>query len=101
MMKQNKRFNHALVLDGKKPVGIISLRDIVERVVAEQRNILEAKAREIMTSPVVTVKSSKDLKEIARLMTTRNFLSLPVVNDQDELLGVVSIYDIIEKLKQS
>ncbi|NCN39069.1 MAG: hypothetical protein COY38_05235 [Candidatus Aenigmarchaeota archaeon CG_4_10_14_0_8_um_filter_37_24] len=99
MMKQNKRFNHALVLEGKRPVGIVSVRDIVERVVADQKDPMKTSAKEIMTSPVVTVKSSEELTEIARLMTTKNFLSLPVVNVDGELLGVVSIYDIIEKLK--
>jgi CBS domain-containing protein len=101
MMKQNKRFNHAIVLDGKVPVGVISIRDIVDRVVAEQRNTMEATAKEIMTSPVVTIKSSESLTEVGRMMTTRNFLSLPVVNDDNELLGVISIYDIIEKLKDT
>ena len=99
MMKQNKRFNHALVLEGKRPVGIVSVRDIVERVVADQKDPMKTSAKEIMTSPVVTVKSSEELTEIARLMTTKNFLSLPVVNVDGELLGVVSIYDTIEKLK--
>lgn len=101
MMKQNKRFNHTIVLDEKKPVGIVSVRDIVERVVAEEKNSMRTVAREIMTSPVVTIKSSEDLKEVARMMTSKSFLSLPVVNDDDELLGVISIYDIIEKLKES
>jgi len=101
MMKQNKRFNHALVLEGKSPTGIISVRDIVERVVAEQKNPTKVPAKEVMTSPVVTIKSSEDLKEVAKMMTTRNFLSLPVVNDSNELLGVISIYDIIKKVKQS
>ena len=99
MMKQNKRFNHALVLEGKSPVGIISVRDIVERVVAEQKNSIETLAKEIMTSPVVALKSSQDLTEVARMMTSKSFLSLPVVNDNNELLGVVSIYDVIEKMR--
>ena len=101
MMKQNKRFNHAIVLDGKKPVGVISVRDVVERVVAEERNIKETTGKEIMTSPVITIKSSADLTEIGKMMASKSFLSLPVVDDDDELLGVISIYDIIEKLKDT
>lgn len=99
MMRQNRRFNHTLVLEEKRPVGIISLRDIVERVVAEKKDPQKTKAGEIMSSPVVVVEADDELVEIARLMTTKNFLSLPVVNKDKELLGVISIYDIIEKLK--
>ncbi len=100
-LKENKRFNHLIILDEKKPVGIVSVRDIIERVVAEQKNSENTKVSEIMTSPVMTIRTDQDLKEIADLMIKNSFLSLPVVNENDEFLGVVSIYDVVAKLKEN
>ena len=100
-MKKNKRLNHVIILDNKKPVGIVSVRDIVERVVAEEKDIKKTKVSDIMTSPIVAIKENQDLKEIADMMIKNSFLSLPVVNKTDEFLGVVSIYDVLGKLKEN
>lgn len=100
-MGQNKRFNHVLVLKQGKLVGVISIRDIVERVIAREEDPFRVLAGNIMTSPVTTILGSKDVQEAAKMMTSMNFLSLPVVDENEHLLGVVSIYDIIEKFKES
>ena len=100
-LKENRRFNHVIILDGKKPVGIVSIRDVVERVVAEERDVKNTKVSDIMTSPVVTIKENQDPKEIADMMIKNSFLSLPIVNENDGFLGVVSIYDVLAKLKEN
>ena len=100
-LKENRRFNHVIILDGKKPVGIVSIRDVVERVVAEERDVKNTKVSDIMTSPVVTIKENQDPKEIADMMIKNSFLSLPIVNENDGFLGVVSIYDVVAKLKEN
>ena len=100
-LKENRRFNHVIILDGKKPVGIVSIRDVVERVVAEERDVKNTKVSDIMTSPVVTIKENQDTKEIADMMIKNSFLSLPIVNENDGFLGVVSIYDVLAKLKEN
>ena len=100
-LKENRRFNHVIILDGKKPVGIVSIRDVVERVVAEERDVKNTKVSDIMTSPVVTIKENQDTKEIADMMIKNSFLSLPIVNENDGFLGVVSIYDVVAKLKEN
>ncbi|HEX6197123.1 MAG TPA: CBS domain-containing protein [Jiangellaceae bacterium] len=52
-------------------------------------------AREIMTSPVVTVESDLPIKEAARLLDKNDITSLPVVDDQQRLVGIVSEADLL------
>jgi len=99
-MKQKDFLNQVIVLEQKKPVGVISTRDIVERVVAEDKNPSLVKAKEIMTSPIVSVMDSDDIESVANLMKSKRFLSLPVVNSNQEFLGVVTVYDVLKKTRK-
>lgn len=53
------------------------------------------RARDLMTSPVVTVRPDATAKEAARLLVTHGFAVLPVVDAEDRLLGVVSEADLL------
>ena len=53
------------------------------------------RAKDLMTTPVVTVRSDTPAKEAARLLASRGFTALPVVDD-DTLLGVVTEADLID-----
>ena len=52
------------------------------------------RARDIMTTPVVTVTPQTTIKEAARTLTTRGFTALPVVDD-DRLVGIVTRTDVM------
>ncbi len=75
------------------PVGIISERDIIRRLAANDA-VLDAKVSELMTAPVVCGSSEDDLESVLRTMTTRKFRHLPVV-DAGELVGMVTIGDLV------
>ncbi|MEJ7650706.1 MAG: CBS domain-containing protein [Nakamurella sp.] len=53
------------------------------------------KVRDIMTSPAVTVNSSTPVIEVAELLARRGFTSVPVVDDDDALIGIVTEADLI------
>lgn len=53
------------------------------------------RARDIMTSPVITVKSDCTIKEAARLLATRGFTALPVVDGDFRLIGIVTEADLV------
>ncbi len=82
-----------VVDDSGKPTGIITERDIVMRVVA--KNLLPSKVRvkEVMTTPLVTIEPSMDLREVARKMSRLGVRRLPVM-EGGELVGIVSSRDI-------
>jgi CBS domain-containing protein len=100
-MKGSHEFNHSIVLENGKPVGIVSIRDILEKVVAMGKNCSQVTVSEIMTSPVVTAKMEDDLRTVSQTMTDRHFLSMPVVDNKGKYVGLVSIYDVLGKLRES
>jgi CBS domain-containing protein len=59
------------------------------------------RARELMSSPVVTVSPDTPLKEVAELMLSRRVSGLPVVDGGDHLVGIISESDFLPKLEQA
>jgi CBS domain-containing protein len=77
------------------PVGIITERDIVDRVVAENRVPREVKAETVMSRPVRITTPEADIKEAAESMRDHNIRRL-VVMDEGKMIGIVSSKDIVE-----
>jgi CBS domain-containing protein len=77
-----------------KPIGIITERDLVERVVAKDTQPSKIVAKEIMTAPLVTVKSDKTISYAARRMSLLNIRRLAVMH-KGNLAGIISSKDIL------
>jgi CBS domain-containing protein len=87
------------VMEEDELVGIVTIRDIAMRLAAFQevvpdrykseriRNLL---VEDIMTQPAVSTRTDAKLSEVARLMLERRFSSLPVLNLEGELVGLIS-----------
>ncbi len=76
-----------------KAKGIVTERDILKRIVAEDKNARNTKLKEIMSSPLVTIGPSTDLDDAARLMFEKKIKNLPVIHE-NRLVGLVSLQDI-------
>jgi CBS domain-containing protein len=55
------------------------------------------KARDVMVAPVITVKASASVREVAETLLKRGISAVPVVNDQSQLVGIVSEGDLIHR----
>lgn len=85
-----------IVTDAKgNPVGIITERDIVDRVVAENRVPRSVKAEATMSRPVRITTPEADIKEAAESMRDHNIRRL-VVMEGGKMIGIVSSKDIVE-----
>jgi len=82
------------VVEGDRPVGIITERDILRRVLEVTLAPEALKAKEIMSSPLVTISDNATVEEAARVMAERNIKKLPVVQD-GRLIGIVTTTDIV------
>ena len=85
-----------VIMDGEVPIGIVTERDIVRRVVAKKLR-LDTKVSEIMSKSLITVDPDASLKEAARLMSTNKIRRLPVVK-QNRLVGIVVAADFVRNL---
>ena len=78
------------------PVGIITERDIVRRIVAK-RSSPDVKVTEIMTKTLITVDPDTSLKEAARVMSTNKIRRLPVLKN-NKLVGIVVASDFVNNV---
>ena len=84
----------------KRPVGVVTDRDIVCRSIAEGRDPLSMTAGNVMTSPAVTVKETDHVDSVKRLMETHQIRRIPVVDAKGEICGIVSVADIARRDSQ-
>jgi CBS domain-containing protein len=85
-----------VVVDGGKPIGMVTERDFVRRVVVEKLPI-NSKVSEIMSKPLITVDADASLREAARIMSSNKVRRLPVLN-RDKLVGIVVAADFVRNL---
>ena len=82
------------VVDGKRIIGLITDRDIVVRGLAEGKNLENVSVNEIMTKSVRSVREDASVTEVLEMMGNAEIRRVPVVNSNDELVGIVSLGDI-------
>lgn len=90
-----RRIGAVLVMDGELVVGVVSERDVVRGLAGHQGEVLALRARDIMTSPVITITPADSLAGAMELMTGRRIRHLPVV-ESGRLVGLVSIGDLVK-----
>src|SRR4051812_44022842 len=83
-------------MDGKHPVGVVTDRDIVCRLVAQGRDPSRATAGECMTTDLITITPDADVDECARQMEDRQVRRI-LVTDGDCLCGIVAQADLAKK----
>ena len=83
-----------IVVEGGKPSGIVTERDIVTKVAASNLVPSTIKVRDIMSAPVVAINPHEEVAEAARIMSDRKIRRLAVV-DEGKLIGVVTENDIV------
>lgn len=75
-------------------VGIFTERDVLRRIVAEQRSPSQTRVQDVMTCDVLCCTPDMDLDEAARIMMDRRIRHLPVCGNEGQLLGLISIGDL-------
>lgn len=87
-----------IVLEDSKPVGIFSERDYARRLVLKGKNEHDTLVKEVMTNRVIAITLNHKIIESLALMTGKHIRHLPVIDDERNLIGVISISDVVEEL---
>jgi CBS domain-containing protein len=85
-----------LVTEGGRLAGIVTERDYLRRVTIEGRDERTTPVREIMSAPIVYATPDSTIEECMAIMTERRIRHLPVLDDAQEVVGVVSIGDLVK-----
>jgi len=97
LMSQNN-VGDLVVMDKDTPVGIVTERDLVRRVLAERKS-LNIKVSEVMTTPLRVIDPEAPLKEAARRMVNKGIRRLPVIKD-NKLVGIITATDFARHLSK-
>jgi CBS domain-containing protein len=89
------RIGALVVIDGLKPVGVFSERDLVNRLAQNGARAYQFPIREVMTSPVISGLPTDTIDETLQVMTRKRIRHLPILMD-GELVGVVSLGDLVK-----
>ena len=89
------------VVEGKKIIGLITDRDIVVRLVAEGKDLGNSRVNEAMSRKVRSVKEDTPVSEVLELMSNEQIRRVPVVNQNNELVGILSIGDIAARDRET
>ena len=93
--KMNKfEIGSVVVVEGEKPVGIVTERDILRRVLEVTLGSEVLKAKEIMSAPLITVSDQSTVDEAARIMVDKRIKKMPVVHE-GKLVGIVTSTDVM------
>jgi CBS domain-containing protein len=95
-----KHVGALLVMRGAELAGIVSERDYARKVILLGRSSADTPVRQIMTSPVITVKPAQTVNECLQVVTDQRIRHLPVV-ENGGVLGVISIGDLVKAVIES
>ncbi|MDQ3854070.1 MAG: CBS domain-containing protein, partial [Thermoproteota archaeon] len=79
------------------PVGIITERDIIFRIVAQNRGPFKVTLKDIMSAPIITIDADKSIEEAIAILNEHKINRLPVVHDSS-IIGIVTTGMILGKV---
>lgn len=86
-----------VIVDKGRPIGIVTERDLLVKVVARKKDPSSTKVAEIMSTPLISIRPRSHVREAAKLMVDYNIRRL-VVLENETLVGILSIRDLTRSI---
>lgn len=97
-LMSEKNCGAVLVLDQETLVGILSERDYARKVILKGKSSKNTPVEEIMSQRVVCIQPDNTIDECMALMTDKRIRHLPVLKDEETLVGLISIGDVVKEV---
>jgi CBS domain-containing protein len=88
------------VCEGGKIIGMVTDRDIAVRALANGKDVSKLQAKDVMSKDVIYCRDNEAAEDAIRLMEDNQVRRLPVLNESNQLIGMVSLGDISHALSQ-
>jgi CBS domain-containing protein len=88
-----------IVIQRAKPVGIITDRDIIRNIAMSQLDPVNLKAKDLMSTPLITIEENTTIEEAAQIMARKKIKRLPVLKGE-KLVGSITVTDIAKTTPQ-
>lgn len=85
----------AVVVDSERPIGIVTEKDLIAKVVARNKKPSEVLVSEIMSTPLITITPRTSLRDAAKIMIKMGIRRLPVIDNTGKLVGIITDNDIL------
>lgn len=86
-----------IIMEKGKPIGVITERDIIKKVVSKKMVIDGMKAKEVMSTRLFTVGEDENIFNIAKIMEKNHIRRLPVINGK-KLVGLITQTDLVKAM---
>ena len=96
-MMSEKNYGASIVIDtARRPIGVVTERDLALRVCAENEEAKDISISDVMTPHAITCRPTHSIGEVTRQMLLHHHSVLAVADDDERPLGVISLRDIFE-----
>jgi len=96
---RNKYCHFLVVVENNKPIGIVTNNDIIKNI-KTKKDYERLKFKDIMSSPVTSVKLDDDMDKISKIMVKNGFMSLPVINGSGDFVGLITYFDYLGRISE-
>jgi signal-transduction protein with cAMP-binding, CBS, and nucleotidyltransferase domain len=94
-LMMNRNSSAVVLTQEQRPKGIFTERDLLKRVINKVPDITKTPVREVMTAPLISMPRTTRIGDVLAEMYRRDIRNMPVKGDGEELLGIVSMPDVL------
>lgn len=99
MLMKDRKIGSVVIVEKGKPVGIVTERDLVHRVMAEGKAPDKCSADQVATKPVIAVSIHADVEMVVDIMNDYGIRRVVVVDKDDQVIGIVTTDDLSKQLR--
>jgi len=95
-LMNEKAAGAVVATSAQRPVGIFTERDVLNRVVAKKLDARTTRLKDVMTAPLIAMPISAQVGEVLDQMYRRDIRNMPILGEWDQLVGLVSMQDVLQ-----
>jgi len=95
MIREN--IGAVIVIEKKKPIGIITEKDILERVLTQDKDIYKTHAKDVMSTPLISIEANQPIRDALKIMNDKKIRRLAVM-EEGSLIGLITERRLLESI---